>query len=236
MDDPIKYDTNSLGKKVHKGTMFVRMLFICIAVVVGFMFLTYASTAIAMKNAQYTVSLSEDGVSDRSLSLSETSDFTNPTVRLVCEGIDQMTNISGSDLPNRLHDLEGCNNGAHYIAYTFFLRNNGKNSVDIEESMSINSSILGADEAIRVRLYRNGTSKTYAKIGADGMPEYGTVPFNKTKVFETTTDGVVGGEVIKYTIVIWIEGDDPECLDNIRGGAVSLSMSFSIVEQESQDG
>ena len=31
----------------------------------------------------------------------------------------------------------------------------------------------------------------------------------------------------KFTIVIWIEGDDPECLDDIIGGSVKLQMDIS---------
>ena len=34
----------------------------------------------------------------------------------------------------------------------------------------------------------------------------------------------------KYTVVIWLEGNDPDCLDNIIGGTMKLSMKFKIVE------
>jgi hypothetical protein len=34
----------------------------------------------------------------------------------------------------------------------------------------------------------------------------------------------------KYTIVIWLEGNDPDCLDNIIGGTMKLGMNFRIVE------
>ena len=32
------------------------------------------------------------------------------------------------------------------------------------------------------------------------------------------------GNVDRYTIVIWMEGDDPECVDSIIGGSVQFSM------------
>ena len=32
------------------------------------------------------------------------------------------------------------------------------------------------------------------------------------------------GDTDRYTIVIWIEGDDPECLDNLIGGAIKMHM------------
>lgn len=30
------------------------------------------------------------------------------------------------------------------------------------------------------------------------------------------------GDVDKYTVVIWLDGDDPECVDKIIGGAVEF--------------
>ena len=34
------------------------------------------------------------------------------------------------------------------------------------------------------------------------------------------------GNVDRYTIVIWMEGDDPDCVDAIIGGSVQFSMSI----------
>ena len=34
----------------------------------------------------------------------------------------------------------------------------------------------------------------------------------------------------KFTVVIWLEGNDPDCLDNIIGGTMKLDMKFKIVE------
>jgi hypothetical protein len=32
--------------------------------------------------------------------------------------------------------------------------------------------------------------------------------------------------ISKYTIVLWIEGSDPECTDNILGGEFKVHMDF----------
>ena len=34
------------------------------------------------------------------------------------------------------------------------------------------------------------------------------------------------GEVAKFTVVIWIEGDDADCLDDYIGGEITISMDF----------
>ena len=69
---------------------------------------------------------------------------------------------------------------------------------------------------------------TYARMAADGQPEEGTEPFlSDLVVFEGINEKLEVDETIKYTLVIWLEGDDPECLDNIRGGNVKMSMTFA---------
>jgi hypothetical protein len=64
------------------------------------------------------------------------------------------------------------------------------------------------------------------------MPEVGTVPFTGKTIFSQNGKELAPGNTIRYTLVIWLEGDDPECLDNLKGGAVSMSMTFSVDRQE----
>jgi hypothetical protein len=166
------------------------------------------------------------------IALSESPNFESSSVTLNCKGIRDLTNISGNSLPSDIDSVDGSHNGEHYIAYTFYLRNTGDVACDIKEEMIIKNSVKNVDLAIRIRLYRDGQDVTYAKIGEDGMPEVGTVPFMGKTVFSNTNKKVDPGKTIKYTLVIWLEGDDPECLDNLRGGAVSMSMTFSVDRQE----
>ena len=35
------------------------------------------------------------------------------------------------------------------------------------------------------------------------------------------------GQIDKYTIVMWVEGSDPECTDNILGGEIKVHMEFN---------
>ena len=51
-------------------------------------------------------------------------------------------------------------------------------------------------------------------------------------VFELEEDELQPGDVVKYTIVVWIEGNDPECIDEIRGGFVKLTWMFSLADEE----
>ena len=40
------------------------------------------------------------------------------------------------------------------------------------------------------------------------------------------------GNVDKYTIVIWMEGEDPECVDAIVGGSVQFSMTIDAMDHD----
>ncbi len=55
-----------------------------------------------------------------------------------------------------------------------------------------------------------------------------TTPFSSDKVVTTgLRQGIKNNEYDKYTVVIWYEGEDPECTDDIIGGWVELYMNFS---------
>lgn len=51
-------------------------------------------------------------------------------------------------------------------------------------------------------------------------------------VFDLEEEELAPGDVVKYTIVIWIEGNDPECIDEIRGGYVKLNWFFSLADED----
>ena len=41
------------------------------------------------------------------------------------------------------------------------------------------------------------------------------------------------GDIDRITVVVWIEGDDPECLDNLIGGQMRLDMK--IIEEHTEE-
>ena len=49
-------------------------------------------------------------------------------------------------------------------------------------------------------------------------------------VMKTVRSDFQANEKDKYTVVIWLEGNDPDCLDNIIGGTMKLGMNFKIKE------
>ncbi len=213
---------------VYHGSVLMKIVIAAVAIVLVFMLGLYGAGSMFTEHG-FTISLAKDGETQGSLlSLSESADFADPTVRLSVKGAENMTNIAESDLPEGLTEVDGSHNGANYIAYTFYVKNAGDTACRLIEDFNLNSAVHGADDAIRIRVHRNGVTATYAKLARDGMAEYGTIPFaSENKVFANATEVLNPGDTIKYTLVIWIEGNDPECLDNIKGGNVEMSIEFS---------
>lgn len=62
----------------------------------------------------------------------------------------------------------------------------------------------------------------------DGIYQLVTVPFASEKTICTgmRPDFAHDG-MDKFTVIIWLEGEDPECVDKIIGGEIELAMSFT---------
>ena len=215
-----------------KTTQWMRVLKITVCGSVTTLLIFMLAATLFNETGSFTISfIPRDKDGDVSISLSESPEFAEPTVMLDANGVVQMTNISGDWLPADLDEIDGSHNGDNYIAYTFYAKNVGDEACVLKEEFKLESSVRGADEAIRIRLYKNGKQTTYAKINAEGIPEYGTQPFESDEIaFSATDDSFASGQTNKYTLVIWLEGDDPECLDNIKGGNVKMSMNFTAAE------
>lgn len=182
----------------------------------------------------FTISLNRTDMYRYGIELSPDAGFTSASSRLEAEAIDGATNISAQDLPEDLDDTDGSHNGKNYIAYTFYVRNNGTTDLNYRYLLDIQEATRQLDEAVRVAIYYNGGSRQiFAKPAANGSPEPDTVPFATAKVIDSgTIMDMAVGSVDKYTIVIWIEGDDPECTDERLGGIIKMAMSIEVLMED----
>ncbi len=168
---------------------------------------------------------------DGEISLSNTADFAEPTVSLKGAPIGKLDNISElRHIPKDIEDTDGPHNGENYYAHTFYLRNVGDITIDVEEKVSIISTYKGAENAMRFKVYRNGVPTTYAAPTDEGIAEYGTVAFlDRDTVYLNRISALAPGETVKYTVVVWVEGDDPDCTNDIMGGFARFGMGFTVI-------
>lgn len=211
-----------------KGAGLVAISFVMLISVVYFVSYMYN------QYGSFTVSVNKYDMVKQGLSLSETGLFEAPISRLSAQAVKEITNISESEIPPDVEQINGSHNGANYIAYTFYLKNVGDGKLTYQQKVNITYVTKNMDAAVRLRIYRNGVPMTYARTRSDGNgSEPGTVPFlsGDTIVTETVSD-FSAGSIDKYTVVIWLEGNDPDCVDSIIGGKIKMDMVFSIVESK----
>lgn len=180
------------------------------------------------KMGNFTINLDRLELFRKGIAIADEGYFEKPTARLTANTVTDATNISIDDIPEDVDQIDGGHNGDNYMAYTYYVRNAGKEDVYYEASITLDSCAKGAEEAVRVAVWRNGERTVYAWPSADGTPEDGCENFVDEKtVCRFWEEDFLVGNVDKYTIVIWMEGDDPECVDRIVGGSVEFSMHIS---------
>lgn len=179
------------------------------------------------KMGNFTINLNRLELYRKGISIADNGDFNGATARLTARTVEDATNISIDDLPEDIDDLDGSHNGKNYMAYTYYVRNAGKEDLGYKASITLDSCAKGAEKAVRVAVWRNGERVVYAAPATDGGKENGCKNFKSDDVVCTYTEKkFLVGNVDRYTIVIWMEGDDPECVDSIIGGSVEFSMKI----------
>lgn len=217
--------------------------------------------------------------------LSTTEKFDDLRVKLFGSALKECNNINIADIPLDIDQYEGTHNGKNYVAYTFYVRNEGKETISYEYDLSVGDSSKGVEEAAWIMLFKNGKQQIYAKERGDKTPErqYAYIKYpimeqadeavnhyaalsGEDRGYLTNADierlgildidglyelranpflsdslitrGIVTDmepkEYDRYTVVIWLEGEDPDCVDAIKGGFIELRMRFSIIDVEEE--
>ena len=224
------------------------------------MLIVFAGVSLLDKAGNFTINLNPDSFNKYGIAISSTEDFKDPTIMLQSTAVKNMWNITKDWMLNDPNNKEyynkgdrtyktfadidkvaGSHNGKDYIAYTFWIMNSGTKPAGYYGSIDIDSVAKGADEAIRVLVFRNGVPTEYGKIPKNPKLEYANFGIDKyftaaNKVMEINRTGMAVGEKDRFTVLIWLEGWDPECVNGIMGGEVKLSMNFKVLEDQTTTG
>ena len=216
--------------EIKRYRVLIRVLPIAMSIAVVTLALVYTITTMYTKFGSFTVTVNKYDNVAHALTLSETPDFKDMTSRLNAASSQEITNISVTTLPLDLDNINGSHNGDNYMAYTFYCRNAGTESVTYEYELYIANMTLEIEDAVRIRLYVNGDYEDYAKTRNDGQgAEPGTTEFLTEETILRKELHLTPGEYTKFTIVVWLEGDDPECVDTILGGVFKIDMNMSVL-------
>ena len=218
------------AREVRNYSVAMRICSIVLGMLVLVVGVLYATSALYTRSSSLTVNVDKVDMIKYGLTLSEHADMSYNTSHLNAQIAEDMTNIAAETIPDNVDMIDGDHSGRNHIAYTFYLQNAGEVAFPCEYSVTMSNITNGLDEAIRLRLYVDGEPTTYAKTKSDGTgPEPGTVEFySATIMARGRFEDLQPGDCKRFTIVVWIEGNDPECLDWLIGGQLKIEMNVNV--------
>lgn len=217
------------AQKIYKRELvkkIVKLSFLFLFLVSSIIYLVLY---IAYEGGKFTVTLDKNLLNRKNVYLSESGMKKDKSLKLSAQTIQYMDNISIKWLPSDIDQGVGSHNGDNYIAYSFYVVNAGKEQVHYWYEIDIDDTIRNVDEAVRIMILQNGKKTVYAKKSKEtGKEEDGTKPFvsksiavlEQRKNFKPNTKD-------HYTVVVWIEGDDPECNNDLLGGEIKMHMDIT---------
>lgn len=273
-----EHSSARIGKQVAAVENKRRISIVLVALLLIALFITGIIYAVLyfVETNSFKIGIEESSIGG--LSLADEYTFQYPMTYLSMGGPDKMDNTTYKLLDlQHIFSTDGSSNGKNYIAFTFYVKNDGTASVNFRTEITIESESKNIADALRV-LVRQADPETgfseityYARKNADGEKEK-LVPYffnpiddndleilydeetrscykgeSRTADIETEPfkeDNPNGRSVIMsqvhenlapnrpqaFTVVVWLEGEDKECVDGILGGKMRLEMKLSVAD------
>lgn len=216
------------SEKIRERERKINVIKTGLVIMTLFLIIIYVLLTAFYEGGSFTISLDPEFAQKSGLVMFESLDGEDKRI-LKATPADFIDNISVKWLPKDLNKQgEGSHNGENYFAYSFYLKNKGSDVIHYWYEIVIEDVIKNADEAVRVMIYRNDEMTLYAKKNSKtGEAEDGTTAFYSEKevAVEQRRD-FKPEDVDKFTVVVFIEGDDPDCLDNLIGGEIKMRMDI----------
>lgn len=232
-----KKDVVVKADKIKKWQKFGKYSRLSLLILLLLLIIVYIALKILFDDGSFVVALEDNEMLNSGMVIFESLNDPTPKRRLKAENLQFMDNISIKWLPDDITKAEGSHNGKNYIAYSFYVENQGKVVINYWYSIVMDDVVKNADEALRIMIYRNDEKKIYAKGNSlDGEAEPGTTKFREDEdgtIILEQRKNMKAGDLDKITVVVWIEGDDPECTNALIGGHARLHMKMT--EEHTED-
>ena len=220
--------------KLKKEKKLKKKFKLAVILLLLLLLILYFVMGIVYNNGNFSITLDKNLYLDNGIIIYDDFQYKVYRTELLAKAPETFNSIKEIWLPEEIKDYEGgSHNGDSYLVYTFYIENTGDEIASYTREVIIDDVIKNVDAAIRVRIYKNGEYLTYAKLSSEGEVEPNTVPFVDDKIImsEDVTN-FKPNDIDKYTIVLWIEGEDTDCTDNILGGEFKVRMNFKPIDAE----
>lgn len=217
-------------EKIHKQKKIMKIVKLSLLILLLLLIVLYLILQVIYEEGRFTVTLDYNKDLRSGLAIYESVKDPVGKHQLQAGKIEFLDNISIKWLPEDIHEhAEGTHNGDNYIAYTFYVENQGSEMQNYWYEIVMKDVIKEVDDAVRIMIYLNGEKTVYAKkSNITGGAEAGTIPFRlDNPIVLEKRENFAPGDRDKFTIVIWLEGDDPDCVDSIIGGELKLEMNIT---------
>lgn len=218
---------------IRKWRKRKRLAIITLLILLFVLIIVYILLQINYSEGSFMVTLKDNKTLESGMAVYESLNDPTGKRKIYAEDIQFMDNISIKWLPDDIDDpkYEGSHNGENYIAFSFYIENQGKDVMNYWYDMYLDDVIKNVDEAARIIIYLNGEKTVYAKVNSlDGKAEA------DTKAWRSDKDGTIileqrkdfkPGDLDRVTVVVYIEGDDPECTNALLGGMLKMHMEIT---------
>ena len=223
------------ANKVKRRKKTVRITSIVSLILFIVLTLIFAVLSILYRGGNLTILLDRNKNKKPSLVIYEDKVEKSLTRTLYAEDVPFMDNISIKWLPDDIDtEKDGSHNGDNYIAYSFYAENTGKETINYWYEVAIDNVIKRVDDAVRIMIFVNGDKTVYAKKNGDTKEaEPYTTPFYEGDIAKDEKPIIVEhreklepNKADRITIVVWLEGDDPDCVNAIIGGEIKMHMTL----------
>ena len=218
------------SEKIKERERKIKVIKIGLLIMIMFLIIIYFLLRIIYEAGDFTISLDPNLTQRSGIIMYERESEKEEKKILKATKLEFMDNISVKWLPENINNMgEGAHNGDNYLAYTFYVENKGSDTINYWYEILVDDVIRNVDKAIRVMVYRNDERTIYARPNEiTGEAEVGTVKFySDLDVMGEGRKDFKPGDIDKFTIVIFIEGDDPDCVDAIIGGEMKMHMEIT---------
>lgn len=179
---------------------------------------------------------------EHAIFVSESKDFPDDPLKnvLSAKGAKDLYNTTLSRINvDGVKQVDGTANTRFFFGYSFYLKNFADVMIDYAAVLTIEQTHANFERAVWIMVIetRDGvdTEKVYAlrqTVGENvGKPEnclgFETTPFlSSNTVFNYEVNNFRKDEIVRYTVIMWLEGNDADCIDDIRTGSMRLELTF----------